>query len=42
MAHGVDMSNPNAWDDSFLVNSWNDALKEYQVRHLQTQHPDSN
>jgi hypothetical protein len=27
------MSNPNAWDDSFLINSWNDAVKEYEVGH---------
>lgn len=25
------MSNPNAWDDSFLIKSWNDAKKEYEV-----------
>jgi hypothetical protein len=31
MAPAVDMSDKNAWDDSLLVNSWNDAVKEYEV-----------
>ena len=31
MAPGIDMSDRNAWDDSFLINSWNDAVKEYEV-----------
>lgn len=26
------MSDRNAWDDSLLINSWNDAVKEYDVR----------
>jgi hypothetical protein len=34
MAPGIDMNDRNAWDDSFLINSWNDAQKEYQVRNL--------
>ncbi|KAF2035324.1 hypothetical protein EK21DRAFT_53872 [Setomelanomma holmii] len=33
MASGIDMSDKNAWDDSFLINSWNDALKEYDKYH---------
>jgi hypothetical protein len=28
----IDMSDPNAWDDSALVDSWNEALAEYNVR----------
>ena len=31
MASGVDMSDKNAWDDSFLQDSWNDAVAEYEV-----------
>jgi hypothetical protein len=31
MAPGIDMSDRNAWDDTFLINSWNDAVKEYEV-----------
>lgn len=26
------MAHDDIWDDSALVNSWNDALAEYQVR----------
>ncbi|KAF2833853.1 hypothetical protein CC86DRAFT_15796 [Ophiobolus disseminans] len=33
MAPGVDMSNPNAWDDKYLLDSWNDAVKEYEKYH---------
>lgn len=25
------MSDKNAWDDSFLQDSWNDAVAEYEV-----------
>jgi hypothetical protein len=31
MAPGIDMSDKNAWDDSFLQDSWNDAVAEYEV-----------
>jgi hypothetical protein len=31
MAPGIDMSDKNAWDDSLLINSWNDAVEEYEV-----------
>lgn len=31
MASGVDMSDKNAWDDSELMDTWNDALLEYKV-----------
>jgi hypothetical protein len=31
MAPGIDMSDKNAWDDSFLQNSWNDAVAEYEA-----------
>lgn len=27
------MSDRNAWDDSLLINSWNDAVKEYDKYH---------
>ncbi|KAF9693744.1 hypothetical protein EKO04_008290 [Ascochyta lentis] len=33
MAPGVDMSDKNAWDDSFLQDSWNDAVAEYEKYH---------
>ncbi|KAH7094838.1 hypothetical protein FB567DRAFT_14829 [Paraphoma chrysanthemicola] len=33
MAPGIDMSDKNAWDDSLLMNSWNDAVKEYERFH---------
>ncbi|KAH7389354.1 hypothetical protein DE146DRAFT_160818 [Phaeosphaeria sp. MPI-PUGE-AT-0046c] len=33
MAPGIDMSDRNAWDDSLLINSWNDAVKEYDKYH---------
>ncbi|KAF2127287.1 hypothetical protein P153DRAFT_63321 [Dothidotthia symphoricarpi CBS 119687] len=33
MAPGIDMSDRNAWDDSFLQNSWNDAVTEYEKYH---------
>lgn len=26
------LSHDEVWDDSALVNSWNDALQEYKVR----------
>lgn len=29
------MSQAEIWDDSSLVNSWNEALEEYKVRTLQ-------
>jgi hypothetical protein len=31
MVHGIDLTDRNAWDDSLLVNSWNDVVKEYEV-----------
>ena len=31
MAPVIDMSDQNAWDDSVLINSWNDAVAEYKV-----------
>ncbi len=31
MARGIDMSDKNAWDDSFLQESWNDAVAEYEA-----------
>lgn len=27
----LDLNDPAVWDDSALVNSWNDALGEYKV-----------
>ncbi|KAJ4986458.1 hypothetical protein SVAN01_08020 [Stagonosporopsis vannaccii] len=33
MARGIDMSDKNAWDDSFLQESWNDAVAEYEKYH---------
>ncbi|OAL48809.1 hypothetical protein IQ07DRAFT_645563 [Pyrenochaeta sp. DS3sAY3a] len=33
MASGVDMSDKNAWDDSELMDTWNDALLEYKKYH---------
>ncbi|KAF1358245.1 hypothetical protein EJ07DRAFT_124948 [Lizonia empirigonia] len=33
MAPGVDMSDKNAWDDTFLQDSWNDAVAEYEKYH---------
>lgn len=32
MAPIVDMSDKNAWDDSVLIDSWDDAVNEYKVR----------
>jgi hypothetical protein len=32
MAPGIDMSDRNAWDDSYLIKSWDDTVKEYEVR----------
>lgn len=26
-----DLNNKNAWDDSLLINSWDDAVAEYEV-----------
>ena len=31
MPYDIDFNDPDAWDDSELVDSWNQALKEYQV-----------
>lgn len=31
MAPGIDLNDKNAWDDSFLQNSWNDAVAEYEA-----------
>ena len=31
MAVNIDLSNSDAWDDSALLKSWNEALKEYKV-----------
>lgn len=33
MAPVIDMSDQNAWDDSVLINSWNDAVAEYKKYH---------
>ncbi|KAF1921679.1 hypothetical protein BDU57DRAFT_553762 [Ampelomyces quisqualis] len=33
MAPGIDLSDRNAWDDSYLVRSWDDAVKEYEKYH---------
>lgn len=33
MAPGIDLNDKNAWDDSFLQNSWNDAVAEYEKYH---------
>jgi len=32
MATRENTSHAEIWDDSMLVNSWNDALEEYKVR----------
>jgi hypothetical protein len=32
------MSNNEIWDDSALVQSWNEALEEYKVATLPTAH----
>ena len=34
MARGINISDKNAWDDSFLQDSWNDAVAEYEVGSL--------
>ncbi|KAJ8118648.1 hypothetical protein OPT61_g399 [Boeremia exigua] len=34
MAPGIDMSDKNAWDDSYLQESWNEAVAEYEVSAL--------
>jgi hypothetical protein len=31
MAMNLDLSDPDAWDDSALTNSWNEALQEYKA-----------
>lgn len=31
MAPVVDMSDKHAWDDSLLINSWDEAVNEYKV-----------
>ena len=31
MAHTIDMNDKNAWDDSLLQDSWNDAVAEYEA-----------
>jgi hypothetical protein len=31
MNHSIDLSSSNAWDDSALTASWNEALREYKV-----------
>jgi hypothetical protein len=31
MAMNIDLSDSNAWDDSALTKSWNEALKEYKA-----------
>ncbi|KAF1967554.1 hypothetical protein BU23DRAFT_483124 [Bimuria novae-zelandiae CBS 107.79] len=33
MAPGISLDDRSAWDDSALVNSWNDAVAEYQKYH---------
>ncbi|KAJ4378256.1 hypothetical protein N0V86_005956 [Didymella sp. IMI 355093] len=33
MAPGIDISDKNAWDDSFLQDSWNEAVAEYEKYH---------
>ncbi|KAH7360051.1 hypothetical protein BKA66DRAFT_514895 [Pyrenochaeta sp. MPI-SDFR-AT-0127] len=33
MASGIDMNDENAWDDSLLIDSWNDAVTEYKKYH---------
>ncbi|KAL6707190.1 hypothetical protein ACN47E_004737 [Coniothyrium glycines] len=33
MTPSIDMSDRNAWDDSLLIDSWNDALTEYKKYH---------
>ncbi|KAF1830826.1 hypothetical protein BDW02DRAFT_533275 [Decorospora gaudefroyi] len=33
MAPSVNLNDKRAWDDSLLINSWNDALKEYKKYH---------
>jgi hypothetical protein len=32
MASNGNVSHAAIWDDSLLVNSWNEALEEYKVR----------
>jgi hypothetical protein len=31
MAQDLDLNDPDIWDDSVLIDSWNDALAEYKV-----------
>jgi len=31
MAPGIDMNDRNAWDDSYLIKSWDATVKEYEV-----------
>ncbi|KAL5120066.1 hypothetical protein ACEQ8H_001891 [Pleosporales sp. CAS-2024a] len=33
MAPGIDMHDKNAWDDAFLIESWNAAVDEYKKYH---------
>ncbi|KAI8934022.1 hypothetical protein NX059_008790 [Plenodomus lindquistii] len=33
MSPGIDMGDANAWDDSLLINSWDDAVAEYKKYH---------
>ncbi|KAJ4357639.1 uncharacterized protein N0V89_002215 [Didymosphaeria variabile] len=33
MAPGINLDDRSAWDDSALINSWDDAVAEYQKYH---------
>ncbi|KAH5105598.1 hypothetical protein HBH71_204890 [Parastagonospora nodorum] len=33
MAPGIDMNDRNAWDDSYLIKSWDETVKEYEKYH---------
>jgi len=33
MSKGINLTDPGVWDDSALVDSWNEALKEYNKYH---------
>lgn len=32
-SHSINLNDDDMWDDSVLVDSWNEALDEYKVRY---------
>jgi hypothetical protein len=35
MSKDINLADPGVWDDSALINSWNDALDEYKVIYVE-------